>query len=142
PGDEFLFTAAGLPGANHHRRAMGVVGTHIDAPIAPQFLEADPDIGLDVLHQMADVDIAIGVGKGRGNEDSTHGFNEYLHKKLVNWSLAPAADATRPRHCSPLGCASGGQAARWSHKLILYDLHKLRTLSPPKRRIARKSIRR
>jgi hypothetical protein len=36
-----------------------------------------------------------------------------------------------PRHCSPVGCASGDQGARWPLKLILYVLRKLRTLSPP-----------
>jgi hypothetical protein len=29
---------------------------------------------LDVLHQMANVDVPIGVGQGRGDEDSTHSF--------------------------------------------------------------------
>ena len=27
-----------------------------------QLLEADPDVGLDVLDQMAEVDVAVGVG--------------------------------------------------------------------------------
>ena len=74
PGDEFLFAAPRLPRANHHRRAMRVVGTHVNAPVAHQLLEPYPDIGLDVFHQMANVDIAIGVGQGGGNEDSTHCF--------------------------------------------------------------------
>ena len=38
--------------------------------IAAQLLEADPDIGLEVLDQMAEVDIAVGVGKRAGNEDT------------------------------------------------------------------------
>ena len=36
-----------------------------------QLLEADPDVGLDVLDQMADVDVAVGVGQGAGDENST-----------------------------------------------------------------------
>ena len=73
-GDEFLFADAGLPGADHHRRAVRVVGTHVHAAVADQLLEPHPDVGLDVLDQMADVDVAIGVGQGRGDEDSTHRF--------------------------------------------------------------------
>jgi hypothetical protein len=46
---------------------MRVVGTHVNAPITGKLLEANPDIGLDVLHQMANVDIAISVGQGGGD---------------------------------------------------------------------------
>ena len=39
--------------------------------MATQFLEANPDVRLDVLHQVAQVNRAVGVGKGRSNEDAT-----------------------------------------------------------------------
>ncbi|MND01944.1 hypothetical protein D3C83_211410 [compost metagenome] len=41
-------------------------------------LEAHPDIGLDVSHQMADMDRPVGVGESRGHEDAArgHGQNE------------------------------------------------------------------
>ena len=55
-GDERLFAHAGLPGANHDRRAVRVVGTDVDAAVADELLESHPDIGLDVLDQVADVD--------------------------------------------------------------------------------------
>ena len=42
---------------------MSVVGADVDAFVAAQFLKTDPDIGLDVLHQMAQVDGAVGVGQ-------------------------------------------------------------------------------
>ena len=82
---------------------------------------------------MADVDIAIGVGQGRGDEDSTHSIStRYLSQNdLGNLPLAAAADTTGPRHCSPLGCAPGDQAARRPLKLILYVLLKSRTFRPP-----------
>jgi hypothetical protein len=35
-------------------------------------LKSHPDIGLDVLHQMANVDVAVGVGQGGGNKKSAH----------------------------------------------------------------------
>ena len=68
-GDQRLFAAPFLPGADHDRRAVRVVGTHVDAAVAAQLLKAHPDIGLDVLDQMAEVDVPIGVGQGGGDED-------------------------------------------------------------------------
>ena len=37
-----------------------------------EFLETDPDIRLQILDQVADVDMAVGVGQGTGDEDSPH----------------------------------------------------------------------
>lgn len=62
-GDAFLFRT------QHDRRAMGVVGAHVAAIVPLHFLEAHPDIGLDVFNQMAEVDAAIGVGQGGGDKD-------------------------------------------------------------------------
>ncbi len=63
-------------GANHDRRAVRVVGTDIDAAIAAQLLETHPDVGLDVLDQVPDVDRAVGVGQGTGDQDLTcHQFS-------------------------------------------------------------------
>ncbi|MCG8023300.1 MAG: hypothetical protein AB2652_07310 [Candidatus Thiodiazotropha endolucinida] len=33
------------------------------------FLKARPDVGLDVLHQVADMDRTVGVGQGAGDQD-------------------------------------------------------------------------
>jgi hypothetical protein len=55
---------------------MGIVGADIQAFMAAHALEADPDVGLDVLHQMAQMDGAVGIGQGTGDEDaawSVHG---------------------------------------------------------------------
>ena len=71
-GDELLFADARLAGADHDRRAVRVVGADVAAVVADELLEADPDVGLDVLDQMADVDRAVGVGQGGGDEDATH----------------------------------------------------------------------
>ena len=48
---------------------MGIVGAEIAAVVAEEALEADPDVGLDVLDQVPDVDRAVGVGEGGGDED-------------------------------------------------------------------------
>ena len=72
PGDQLLLADALLPGADHDRRAVRVVGADVDAPLPAELLEPDPDVGLQVLDQMADVDVAVGVGQGAGDEDSSH----------------------------------------------------------------------
>ena len=54
------------------RRAVRVVGTHVDAAVADQLLEPHPDVGLDVLEQIPDVDVAVGVGQGGSDENATH----------------------------------------------------------------------
>ena len=72
-GDQLLFAAALLPGADHDGRAVRVVGTDVDAAVAAQLLEADPNVGLEVLDQVAEMDGAIGIRQGTGNEDPSHG---------------------------------------------------------------------
>ena len=53
----------------HHGRAVGVVGAAVVAFVAAQFLEAYPNVGLDVFDHVAEVDAAVGIGQGGGNED-------------------------------------------------------------------------
>ena len=45
------------------------------------FLEADPDVGLDVFHQVAEVNAAIGIGQGGGDQDLslTHQMPVRIH---------------------------------------------------------------
>ena len=38
--------------------------------MAAQFLEPDEDVGLDVLDQVPEMDVAVGVGQGRGDENA------------------------------------------------------------------------
>ncbi len=52
-----------LLGAQHDRRAVGIVGADIMHLVAPHLLEAHPDVGLDVFDQVAEVDAAVGIGK-------------------------------------------------------------------------------
>ena len=69
-GDEVFLADAFLAGADHDRRAVRVVGTDINAPLAAEFLEADPDIGLEIFDQVAEVDGAVGVRQGTGDQDA------------------------------------------------------------------------
>ncbi len=55
--------------AQHDRRAMCVVRAHVTAVVSAHFLEAHPDVGLDVFDQMAEMDAAVGVGQGGSDED-------------------------------------------------------------------------
>ncbi len=47
--------------AQHDRRAVRVVSADVVTLVATHFLKTHPDIGLDVLNQMADVDGTVGV---------------------------------------------------------------------------------
>ena len=71
--DAFLFRA------QHDGRAVGVVGTDVITFVSMHFLEAHPDIGLDVFHQVTEVDGAIGVGQGGGDENfAGHGSRLFI----------------------------------------------------------------
>ena len=71
--DEVFFAHAFLAGTHHDRGAVGVVRADINAPPAAEFLETDPNISLNVFHQVAQVDRPIGVRQGAGNQDAFHG---------------------------------------------------------------------
>ena len=70
PRDQLLGADALLLGPQHDRGAMGVVGADVVHLVAAQSLEAHPDVGLDVLDQMAEVDGAVGVRQGGRDEDA------------------------------------------------------------------------
>jgi hypothetical protein len=48
--------------------------------VAAHLLKAHPDVGLDVFDQMAEVDGAVGVGQGAGDEDVATG-HEFAGEK-------------------------------------------------------------
>lgn len=84
-GDEFEFRSTLLPGPDHDRRSMGVVGADEDAASTGKLLETDPNIGLDVLDQMADMDMAVGVGQGGGDQEFLAVVFWIAHEVLL-WS--------------------------------------------------------
>ena len=55
--------------AQHDRGDMGVDGAHVIAFVPAHLLEAAPDIGLDVFDQVTQVDRAVGIGQGAGDQD-------------------------------------------------------------------------
>ncbi len=61
-GDQRLFAAAFLASSDHDGCAVSIVGTDEDAAISAELLKAYPDIRLDVLDQMPDVNRTVGVG--------------------------------------------------------------------------------
>ena len=73
PGDQLLLGDALLVGTDHDRRAVGIVGANVDATIPTQLLEPDPNVGLQVLHQVAEMDWPIGIGQGTGDKDTSAG---------------------------------------------------------------------
>jgi len=57
-----------LSRADHDRCAVRVAGADEIDLVALQALETHPDVGLDVLDEMAQVDVAVGVRQGAGYE--------------------------------------------------------------------------
>ncbi len=55
----------------HDRGAMGVVGADIKGLVTLHLLKSDPYIGLDVFHQVTQVDGTIGIGQGTGHQEFT-----------------------------------------------------------------------
>jgi hypothetical protein len=55
-------------GLEHDRRAVRVVGADEMHGVALHALEAHPDVGLDVLHDVADMERPVGIGQRGGDE--------------------------------------------------------------------------
>ena len=73
--DLILGRDAALARFQHDRCAVSIVGADIQAFMAAHALETHPDVGLDVLHQMAQMDGAVGIGQGAGDEDAAWGVH-------------------------------------------------------------------
>ena len=89
-GDQFLGCDPLALGPQHDGGAVGVVGADVDGLVALHLLEAHPYIGLDVLHQMPEVDRAVGVGQRAGDEDLA-GFPGHCFNFLFCKELSPVA---------------------------------------------------
>ena len=75
--DELLRRDAFLLGAQHDRRAVGVVGAHVDAVVTAHLLKTHPDVGLDVFHQVSQMNGTVGIRKGAGDEYSAGGLRDH-----------------------------------------------------------------
>jgi hypothetical protein len=58
-------------GAEHDGRTVGVVGADVVALVAARTLEAHPDVRLHLLEHVSQVQRAVGVGQGAGDEYAT-----------------------------------------------------------------------
>ena len=67
-GDQLLGGDAGGVCLEHDRRAVRVVGADEMHLVALHALKTHPDIGLDVFHDVADVERPVGVGERGGDE--------------------------------------------------------------------------
>ncbi len=67
-GDQLLRRDALGLGLQHDGSAVGVVGADEIHLVALQALEADPDVRLHILHDVADVERAVGVWERRSDE--------------------------------------------------------------------------
>ena len=68
-GHKLLRRDACFFSGNHDGRAVGVVCADKIDLVPLHSLKPHPDIGLDVLHDVADVEIAIGIRQGGGDEE-------------------------------------------------------------------------
>ena len=79
--DQLLRGNPFLLGAQHDGGAMGIIGADVNCLITAQFLEANPDVSLNVLKHVPQMDRTVGIGQGAGNEDlarwgvAGHGFS-------------------------------------------------------------------
>ena len=80
-GNKLLRRDAFFLSGDHDRRAVGVIGAHEMHRIAAHSLMTNPDVGLDVLHDVADVKGPVGIGQsGSDKEIALFG----CHEKMQN----------------------------------------------------------
>ena len=93
--DQLLGSDAFFFGTQHDGGAVGVVGANVVAAIALHFLKAHPDICLNIFNQMAQMDAAVCVRQGRGDQYFSGldliGFccNSAFHNCLVTVMVLP-----------------------------------------------------
>ena len=69
PVDQLLGRNAFPLRAEHDGGAMGIVGANVVTVLATHLLVAHPDIGLNVFQQVPQMDRAVGVRQGAGNQN-------------------------------------------------------------------------
>ena len=63
-------------------RAVRIVRADKMDFIAQHPLKSDPDVGLDILHNVTDMERAVCVGQGGGDEQSARRWGAHLAKRL------------------------------------------------------------
>jgi len=51
---------------------VGVVGADVDGILSPEFPISDPDVGLNVFYEVADMNRAVSIRQRAGDEDLSH----------------------------------------------------------------------
>ena len=97
PGDErFGRDALGLR-LQHDGRAVPVIGTHEMHLVAAHALKPHPDVGLDVLHDVADVKRAVRIGKSSGDEKTAFHDGFSSRRKVRRQNLDFSGDSGKGR---------------------------------------------
>ena len=83
--DQLLRRDALLAGADHDGRAVRVVCADVDALMAAKLLETNPKVGLNVLDQVAEMDVTVRVRKRAGDDNSslTHYGGNYIKNSCL-----------------------------------------------------------
>jgi hypothetical protein len=71
--DQILFAPPFGLRTNRNGGSVGVVSTDVKTTISHQLLKPDPDVGLEILDEVAEMDVSVCVRKRRGNKDFSHG---------------------------------------------------------------------
>ncbi len=101
--DEVLRRHTGLLRSQHDRRAVGVVGADEMHGLAGHAPRTNPDVGLDIAHQMAEVQVAVGVGQGAGDESLLGaGHCRFGLRGAAHYST-PCTARAAPRHMQSRG---------------------------------------
>jgi hypothetical protein len=96
-GEQILGRTALLLGAQHGRGAVGVVAAEITDLVSAQGLEAAPDVGLDVLGQVSDVEIRVDVRQRTRHQDPStrHRFSSlFFFYSAIQPGRARSTDRT------------------------------------------------
>ena len=69
--DKFFRRDSEFLGPKHGGCTMGVICADVDTFMTAHTLKANPDIRLDMLHQMSEVNRPVGIRKGTGDQNTT-----------------------------------------------------------------------
>ena len=72
----------------HDGCAVGVISTHVVNLVTGKTHRSDPDIGLDILHEMPEMNRTVGVGQGASNENlSSHSKGIEMGRRVLMTSF-------------------------------------------------------
>ena len=81
--DKLLWRDTGFFCRNHDRCTVRIVGANEVHFIARHSLKPDPDVSLDIFHDVADMEWCIGIGEGGGNEQLAAHNQYFVEEKNV-----------------------------------------------------------